>query len=185
MFPNAVNLGNQEEFKKFFALLCGAVTSLLRKPISVNVFEIFPLCNGVFPTSCNSEERVFCYNDTIYKIFNDSTSEMVLSPNVEAITAISDDYLLNLKLESLSGDGQFQLLQYTFLPGSQSPRSLKQFLCILKVLQKLHKAGFVHSDIRLTNLIFHDSENKAWLIDFDLAGNEEMSYPENILLLGN
>ena len=181
MFPDGVKLGNQGEFKKFFALLCGAVNSLLRKPISlsINVFEVFPLRNGVFPTSCDSDERVFCHGDTIYKIFNDSTSEMGLSPNVEAIKAISNDYLPNLKLEILSRDRRFQRLQYSFLPGSHSPRNLKQFLCILKALQKLHKAGFVHSDIRFRNLIFHDSEDKAWLIDFDLAGQEKMPYPES------
>ena len=40
-------------------------------------------------------------------------------------------------------------------------------------------ASYVHGDIRKENLLFSSDDNmKAWMLDFDLAGEENTRYPE-------
>jgi len=56
---------------------------------------------------------------------------------------------------------------------------VKQFLPMLQDLQKLHTNDFVHSDIRIENLVFDDHGTTAWLIDFDLIGKVGTLYPPN------
>ena len=43
---------------------------------------------------------------------------------------------------------------------------------IIKALEKLHKDGFVHGDIRGFNTVFSENEGEGWLIDFDFGGRE-------------
>ena len=50
---------------------------------------------------------------------------------------------------------------------------------MLQDLQKLHTNDFVHSDIRIENLVFDDHGTTAWLIDFDLTGKVGTLYPPN------
>ena len=46
------------------------------------------------------------------------------------------------------------------------------------MLDKLHKEGYVHGDIRLANLIFGDDSRDGYLIDYDLSGRHGIStYP--------
>ena len=46
----------------------------------------------------------------------------------------------------------------------------------MKTLDKLHHVGYVHSDVRLANLVFPDDDD-AKLIDSDLAEEVDKPYP--------
>ena len=49
---------------------------------------------------------------------------------------------------------------------------------IMHALDKLHKKGYVHSDVRLQNMVF-PRDGEAKLIDFDLTDNVGVPYPPN------
>jgi RIO-like serine/threonine protein kinase len=64
-----------------------------------------------------------------------------------------------------------------------------QFVPIIEALEKLHRDGFVHGDIRGFNTVFSDVKGEGWLIDFDFGekeGKETTVYPRgyNKLLIG-
>jgi len=86
---------------------------------------------------------VFFYDDKVYKIFDNDDTELGLWPKIEAIKAITENYLPGLKLVDLSHDKWFQHLEYTYLQGSHQPHSLTQCLSLLKDTQKLHVAEYV------------------------------------------
>ena len=60
----------------------------------------------------------------------------------------------------------------------KSLKSLRliDFKPILETLDKLHGLGYVHSDIRIENIVFLENAS-AKLIGFDLAGNVGTKYP--------
>ena len=45
-------------------------------------------------------------------------------------------------------------------------------------LCKLHNHGYVHSDVRKNNILFDDTKDEAYLIDFDLYDKENVNYPK-------
>jgi serine/threonine protein kinase len=55
----------------------------------------------------------------------------------------------------------------------------KYFIPIIDHLIALHKAGFLHGDIRAYNTVIHN-ENAGWLIDFDYGGkiSDRPKYPD-------
>ena len=79
----------------------------------------------------------------------------------------------------LSSDNRFQCLCYTYIKGTSRPKNFRQFAEILKALHKIHQAGYVHGDMRNVNLLFGETKNEAWIIDFDHAGIEGSCYPED------
>ncbi|KAG7341137.1 hypothetical protein IV203_023088 [Nitzschia inconspicua] len=61
--------------------------------------------------------------------------------------------------------------------GRHYAESPADFLPIIDQLQALHKAGFVHGDIRAFNTVFKDYK-EGWLIDFDFGGRSDVqTYP--------
>jgi hypothetical protein len=75
--------------------------------------------------------------------------------------------------------GQLMVLSTGFIKGKHYATSVSQLLGAVTDLEKLHNGGYVHGDIRAYNIIF--GENTAQLIDFDIAGLQELSstkYPE-------
>ena len=79
-------------------------------------------------------------------------------------------------MSPLTHNGRVQLLQYDFIKGRHRPVNIQQFASIVQDLHILHVAGYVHGDLRKENLLF--SDNKALMIDFDLAGKVNTHYPE-------
>ena len=77
----------------------------------------------------------------------------------------------------LSSDNRYQCLCYTCIKGTSRPKTFLQFAEILKALHKIHQAGYVHGDMR--NLLFGETKDEAWIIDFDHAGIEGSCYPED------
>jgi len=179
IFDHPVNLGDIEAFQKFFALVYGAVTSLAKRPIfnDHNFIQILPPPNPAFELLFPGVWRVFIANGVVYKLFDQNDKS--ISPNLEVITCIANDYLPDVELVDLSRDQRFQCLRYKYLEGSHIPKSYHQLLTIMRALKKLHNSDYVHSDIRKQNLIFGVEDDEAWIIDFDLAGKVGSRYPES------
>lgn len=72
-------------------------------------------------------------------------------------------------------------VEYPFVPGVHVPRTAKEAALAAHALRTLHDKGFIHGDIRLSNLLFDGETGTAQLIDFDLAGykTKESLYPNN------
>ncbi|KAG7358042.1 RIO1 family protein [Nitzschia inconspicua] len=65
--------------------------------------------------------------------------------------------------------------------GRHYAKSPAEFLPIIDQLQALHKAGFVHGDIRAYNTVFKD-DKEGWLIDFDFGGKSNVqTYPKGYM----
>lgn len=73
-----------------------------------------------------------------------------------------------------------RVIRYPVVQGSHIPTHASQFVPILEQLQSMHNAGFVHGDIRLSNMVFNPMHpNQSRLIDFDMAGEASTrTYPE-------
>ena len=77
----------------------------------------------------------------------------------------------------LSKDERFQYLRYRYREGEHKVNNVAQVILLLQQLNKVHDEGFVHSDIRHTNIVSSYDGKHAWLIDFDLAAKEGTPYP--------
>jgi hypothetical protein len=78
-------------------------------------------------------------------------------------------------------EGELLVIAAPYREGIHWATTPAQFIPIISELEKLHKAGFVHGDIRGFNTVFTDAENHGWLIDFDFGGKEhgaDTVYPE-------
>jgi hypothetical protein len=83
--------------------------------------------------------------------------------------------------------GQLMVISIPFHNGCHWVKYLGEFIPIVEQLKELHAAGYVHGDMRCTNLVFPDEtlkrpgiEEKAdlfHLIDFDLGGKINDSPP--------
>ncbi|KAG7358029.1 phosphotransferase enzyme family protein [Nitzschia inconspicua] len=70
------------------------------------------------------------------------------------------------------------IIAVPYCDGRHYAVSPADFLPIIDQLQALHKAGFVHGDIRAYNIVFKDHK-KGWLIDFDFGGKSDVqTYPK-------
>jgi serine/threonine protein kinase len=83
--------------------------------------------------------------------------------------------------------GQLVILSSPRLVGKHFATSVRQLLGVVEHLEKLHNEGYVHGDIRASNIIFIEEDVKngikpnGFLIDFDLGGKvgeESTKYPE-------
>jgi len=92
-----------------------------------------------------------------------------LEPNLELLQAVGEFKALDQI--SLTSDNHCVMLKYQYIDGSHSPSKFSQFAGVTKMLHKVHEEGFVHGDVRLSNIIF--SGDTSYLIDYDLAGKED------------
>ena len=83
-----------------------------------------------------------------------------------------------MSLRALTSDERIQCLQYDYLHGSHIKFNKQQVAMIIRNLHTLHENNFVHGDIRKENILFSYDGTKAWLLDFDLAGEEYSLYPQ-------
>ena len=81
-----------------------------------------------------------------------------------------------MKLTSLTTDERVLRLEYRYIPEGQT-KTEKQFRKLFQDPEKLHRNGYVHSDIREEDLVFGEKEDEAWMIDFDPADREGTYYP--------
>jgi hypothetical protein len=68
------------------------------------------------------------------------------------------------------------VLQYTYMAGGHIAMSSIQFVAIAMQLLQMRKLGFVHGDVRESNIIFDDQGNRANLIDYDMCRCEGSKY---------
>ncbi|KAI9026765.1 hypothetical protein DFJ74DRAFT_518624 [Hyaloraphidium curvatum] len=69
-------------------------------------------------------------------------------------------------------------VEYPFCKGQHLPGTAAETASAARALAELHAVGFIHGDIRLSNIIFSGS-GAAHLIDFDLAGTVGSPYVSN------
>ena len=83
--------------------------------------------------------------------------------------------LLNIPYEELLHYHPLTILKLPFIDGSHKPEGPEHFSGALKQLSVLHDNNIVHGDIRLSNIIF-DKIGSSHLIDFELAGKEDIDH---------
>lgn len=72
---------------------------------------------------------------------------------------------------------QVKVIAVPFIEGEHHCTRISQALSITKELEELHRAGFVHGDIRALNIVFQKNGD-AEFIDFDFGGKEGIvNYP--------
>ena len=77
-----------------------------------------------------------------------------------------------------SPEKQLLVISTPFRKGSHVAQRPRDFLPIIDHLEKLHKAGYVHGDIRAHNTVFSEG-GTGFLIDFDNSGKAgEVVYPK-------
>ena len=165
---------HSSEIGSFFRLLYAAVHFLLKNPIKSQLPCCSPtrsLCLSM--SDCLGSKkipRVFVVEDKVYKLFDTNAD----STNLSLVQQILDS---EAQCVHLSKDERFQYLRYRYRKGDHRVKSIAQVILLLQQLNKVHAAGFVHSDVRQTNIAFSYDGKHAWLIDFDLAAKEGTPYP--------
>lgn len=130
-------------------------------------FCFLPTKGLEFLDALNKSKRVFYCNGTVYKLYD--TLNTPLKPNNNIIELLDDGdqkYLSDLCVTSLTTGGH-KMLQYRYIKETN----------VSPTLEKLHKNGIVHSDVRARNLVFTVG-GVIKLIDFDLAGKVGEKYPD-------
>ena len=109
----------------------------------------------------------------VHKIFekeNDATN-----PNMELLNAVA---LEEVQKENLTTDGAYFQVKYKYIEGLDiPPLSLKKYAGVAKDLYEVHQLEYIHGDVRRENIIFRETNDKSYLIDFDLARKEGSYYP--------
>lgn len=160
-----------EQMNHFFSALKYAV----KRITAINYTEAFvvePKEGIQLRFALNQSRSVFLRYREVYKLYN----ENVLAPKIEVINIIQHDYIPMQKV-TLSRDKVLTYYKSDFIAQKEHNNlQLTDFQPIIKALQKLHNAGYVHSDVRLVNLLF-PKDDEAKLIDFDLADKVSTPYP--------
>jgi hypothetical protein len=72
-------------------------------------------------------------------------------------------------------EGELVVLAIPYVSGNHCASEMKDFIPVIRSLQKMHDAGYVHGDIRCFNIVFGKC-----LIDFDFGGkadDDDTTYP--------
>ena len=168
-----VTTDNSTGLAKYFTTLKYAVSAVCNCKGS---FNVEPQRNVVLKEVLYLP-NVYKHDNLVYKLFD---TFIGTKPNVELVKEIlGENYLQGMKAEKLTNDGRFQLLQYQYIPGictTDKTVTLGDFKPVAEALDQLHHANYVHSDVRLPNIVFTDGGN-AKLIDFDLTDLVNTPYP--------
>ncbi|KAG7341115.1 hypothetical protein IV203_023066 [Nitzschia inconspicua] len=129
-----------------------------------------------------------CYDNRTWK--TDRNPEVYLSGVVGAVEVVfGDTNFGNHHVDATEPPNQFEelwirssqdllVIAVPYRHGRHYAKSPAEFLPIVDQLQALHRAGFVHGDIRGYNTVFKD-DKEGWLIDFDFGGRSDMqTYPK-------
>ncbi|KAG7341117.1 hypothetical protein IV203_023068 [Nitzschia inconspicua] len=129
-----------------------------------------------------------CYDNRTWK--TDRNPEVYLSRVVGDVEVVfGDTNFGNHHVDATEPPNQFEelwirssqdllVIAVPYRHGRHYAKSPAEFLPIVDQLQALHRAGFVHGDIRGYNTVFKD-DKEGWLIDFDFGGKSgEQRYPK-------
>lgn len=94
-----------------------------------------------------------------------------LKPNYDLLKCLG----IFRELDLVKIGNECHMLKYGYIDGDHEVKTLRQFSGAVRDLSKLHKAGFVHGDVRLRNIVFQ--KDTSQLIDYDLASEEFSKYP--------
>ena len=140
--------------------------------------------NATFMLECEGKHTSFNYKvvkceldgcKRVHKFCGDGNEVKILQ---EVLVKVGLNCTLpNAKVIPLTDDEVYQRIDYTYIEGDNIPRHLRQFIMIIKTLGEIHKLGYVHGDIRRSNLIFCDDSETAHIIDYDLTAKEGTLYP--------
>ena len=164
-----IETANETDFKRFSYILFRGVHLLLNnKPLVVE---------GFFKVCC-SDNRHKPLDAQPHRVFQCLSKNVVLKffqllPNIEVLKELYSR--LQYELRPVTSDGTFKCLVCNFLRPSRNNIKKDHIIQLLKTLDTLHKKGYVHSDIRTTNIIF--CKSAAYFIDFDLMDVEDTDYP--------
>lgn len=175
-------LGIDSDLKAFFSVLFGAVHYLIQHPISMTTTTMVPIRDLDLSPLVPGREHPFVNEDeepkVVYKLYDLGADPQDILPNDEIIRILDNDYLPNMSRQILTPiTKRIHCLQYNYVDGNHDPTNVSQCAKIMNDLAKLHDNGYVHGDMRKSNLLFSADGTNAWIIDFDLAGKEGTYYP--------
>ena len=168
---------DEEEFAHFFCALKFAVRYLATKESFVGTtFTVEPKKGLKLKQTLVANRDVYELDGYVYKLFNTKMRPWAV-PNADIIrSALGDDYLPGIEEVELTKGCKY--LKYKYIDDDKKNLTFKDFEPIMDTLDKLHKCGYVHSDVRLQNMLFpSDRHKKAKLIDFDLTAAPGVKYP--------
>jgi len=109
-----------------------------------------------------------------------SPSDSEATPNAAIMRLLGDKYSKGLVEDTLYDTGRLakvRRLQHPWRRGTHTARWVGQLRTLYTELRVLHRANYVHGDVRNWNLIFDAQENcVAWLLDFDFAKKWGLRY---------
>ncbi len=139
--------------KAFLAVVTAACRYLSKKPPVLEEIQTIPKPfedHRALKDDYNC--RVFSVNDEVHKFYKKEDSKLYC-PNVLLFNKLG----ISTRMFDLTCDGEWSVLVYPYFNGDHSPTSLSHFRGICEGLKKIYDLGYVHGDIRLSNMIF--SEN--------------------------
>ena len=163
----------------FFCVLYAGVRYLLNNPIQSDN-KVQPTSNLTLPLRKSQFQngevgRIFNNENKIYKFFDNNIEHF--KPNLDLVQKVFPE----ATIQGLQPGERYCYLSYDYRAGSHMPSNAEhkhqQFSMLCKQLSAIHDSNFVHSDIRTENLVFSDSSEEAWIIDYDLADYEDVPYP--------
>ena len=132
-----------------------------------------------------SERRPTLYLDPKCKGIVGGVAKKVLEipepfapPEGKASSQDGDPHWIMNFYKELPGKWLF-VIATTFRAGQHAAQRPKDFLPIIEHLESIHKAGYVHGDVRACNAAFPKEEgDQGYLIDFDFSGKAgDVTYP--------
>ena len=147
-------------YANFFAALKCAV-DFIDEIKGLNGFKVEPV-RGIPLQQCLKDPNVYKCDDVVYKLLDNKCPV----PNVEMVKEVlGKEYLSEMTLEDLTLDKKLKLLKYRYIPkGSKLHLTLDDFKPIARALDKLHASQYVHSDVRLANMVFPDHANSKLIL---------------------
>ena len=172
-----VSIGNTQQFKNFLFILYAGVHWRIKNleipsttPLACEPIKGIVLRDN-FPSHPNSNRVFYSKNNKVCKIYRNGGTAV---PNYDLMESMG--YFRNLKLEEIGQN--HKLLSYERIEGTIEPVLPVQIVKAKEHLETIHKQGYVHSDVRLGNIVFSLPDG-AFLIDFDLAANCDEEYHYN------
>eukprot|EP00824_Muranothrix_gubernata_P024293 TRINITY_DN698_c1_g1_i6.p1 TRINITY_DN698_c1_g1~~TRINITY_DN698_c1_g1_i6.p1 ORF type:complete len:744 (+),score=136.39 TRINITY_DN698_c1_g1_i6:197-2428(+) len=124
------------------------------------LIQAYPLTEP-FPERSDGNVRVAYEDDRVYKLY-DYQGRAVLDPRHPNLS------IAEYPEGRLLVDGEdLKVLSYKLISGSHTATSTTQVADVVKHLARLHDRGYVHGDIRASNIVFGAASR---LIDYDFAG---------------
>ena len=172
------------EFKLLLPSICACISKILHltelPPQTDPVKCLIDCCDGEH-TKLHGLDVAHCIKSGMVNKYYDKQNDPQADKNFYVMCKLlnyKED--LQLSLEPLSRDGRFFRTRCKYLDQNnwQSCNEAQRKALEL-ALEKLHDCGYVHGDIRRSNILLDNVKNTAYLIDFDLCGKEGTAYPSN------